>query len=120
MNYQWNEIFLQAERFHRATMLLNSKDPNLQIVSFTNGAFAIELYYKALACKILNKEPKNIHNLKKLFNEFPENVRQEIIKSYNSELDKRDQICLQIQISKIQIEYTEFRRSHFKTTSKQS
>ncbi len=111
MNYQWDEVLQQAERFHQANILLNSLNSELQIVSWTNGAFAIELYYKALACKLHSGEPKRVHNLKKLFDNFPQEVKQAIEQSYYLELDKRDQTSLQVQLSDIQSQCPEFSKN---------
>jgi hypothetical protein len=90
MPYSWNEIYNQAQRFDKSANLLNQKGGDLLIVSYTNAAFAIELYYKALYLKTFNKNPsKTNHDLKNIFNELPKNIQDEIISDYRLQLNKR-------------------------------
>lgn len=108
MNYNWKEVFKQAERFNKASELLNQLDEDLKIVSFTNAAFAIELYYKALFCKITGKDPRQAnHDIEGIFNNLSAEVKSEIINDYNSELEKRGDNLLE-QIKSIQKHLPDF------------
>lgn len=108
MTYKWKEVFAQAERFNKASELLNQMDDDLKIVSFTNAAFAIELYYKALYCKITGRDPKNEnHDIVNIFNILSAEIKNEIINDYNIELTKRGDNLLE-QIKSIKIHLPDF------------
>ncbi|HOD62086.1 MAG TPA: hypothetical protein PKG96_08295 [Bacilli bacterium] len=109
MNYNWKEILAHAERFHKAaTYLNNQSDSDIQIVSWTNSAFAIELYYKALYFKIHNKKPNQTHKLGDIYSNFPINIKEEIKESYYAELRRRDSSALQKQIKDLRKVYPDF------------
>jgi len=92
MDYNWNDIFAQAERFNRASDLLNQKD-DLNIVSFTNAAFAIELYYKAIYLKTTGEDPRKAnHDIIKIFESLSQEVQVEIKNDYDSEQKKRNNL----------------------------
>jgi len=102
MNYNWNEIFAQGERFNKAAELLNQMDDGLKIVSFTNAAFAIELYYKALYLKSTGNDPsKANHDLITIFESLPKSMQNEIQADFNSEQEKRENLSEQIDSLKI-------------------
>src|SRR6056297_3239618 len=97
MNYNWKEVFAQAERFNKASELLNQRDNDLKIVSFTNAAFAIELYYKALYLKTVGKDPsKANHDLPTIFESLPMCMQDEIKRDYYSEQGKRKNLNEQV------------------------
>jgi HEPN domain-containing protein len=96
MDYNWNDIFAQAERFNRASELLNQKDDDLKIVSFTNAAFAIELYYKAIYLKTTGEDPRKAnHDIVTIFKSLSQEVQVEIKNDYDSEQKKRKNLSEQ-------------------------
>ena len=104
MNYSWKDIYAQAERFHKASEILNQKDEDCKIVSFTNAAFAIELYCKALYCKLNGKAPYQNHNIIDIFNSFTIALQNKIQDDYNYELSKRgDSLSKQVEFLKIKV-----------------
>lgn len=94
MNYNWKNIYKQAERFNKASHLLNQIDNDLQIVSWSNGAFAIELYYKALYLKNTGNAFSEKHDIEKIFNELSKDVQEQIQEDYY--LEQKNVLILMI------------------------
>lgn len=70
--------FENGEEFYKSSILLWPHQNNMKIVTFTNLAFSCELYLKSILYYV-NKEGKVVgHNIFKLFNQLPSDIRDEI------------------------------------------
>ena len=97
MKYTWKEIFNQAKRFHKSSYLLNqNEDPDLKIVSWSNGAFALELYFKALNLKLNPKAKIFNHKINEIFKKFSIEIQNNLKDVYKNEINQRPHLAEEI------------------------